>query len=186
MFRLFITALALAALPLAAVAQTAPPAGAMRPAGPDLATQQAAMARLSWMVGDWEETGWLYMPGGRQTFRQVEKIEMRLSGGVMVIEGRGYAGKPEALMFNALGVVSYDDMKGEYGFRSWARGYFTDAKAEVLNGPQLRWTMTFPGMTIRYTIRQTPEGRWAEIGERSTDNGASWTQFFEMNLTKKP
>ncbi|MBL8557369.1 MAG: hypothetical protein JNM47_01500 [Hyphomonadaceae bacterium] len=100
-------------MPLAAVAQTAPPAGAARPAGPDLATQQAAMARLSWMVGDWEGTGWIDMPGGRQTFRQVERIEMRLSGSVMVIEGRSYAGTPEALMFNALGVVSYDDMKGE-------------------------------------------------------------------------
>lgn len=178
---------ALAALMLFAAAPAfadTPPAAA-RHVAPDLAAQKAAMARLDWLVGAWEGAGWVDEAGGRQTFRQTEQVERRLDGALLLIEGRGYGGTPEQLAFNALALVSFNDTTGAYSFRSHARGYATDARAEVRADGSLVWTMTPPGMIIRYTITQPRPGAWREIGERSVDNGASWTQFFEMALTKK-
>lgn len=191
MIRKLAVAIALCTLTFPALAQTPPPAAPAatphsRPPGPDRATQKAAIARLGWMVGNWEGSGWIDTPSGRRSFRQTETVESRLSGDVIVVEGRGYAGTPEALMFNALAVISYDDTAGKYAFRSWTQGHFTNAEANVLNGPALRWSMTFPDASIRYTITQPEPGKWNEVGERTTDGGATWTQFFEMNLTKKP
>jgi len=186
MIRTLAAALVLAALPLAAHAQTPQRPPVARPAEPDLAAQRAAIAKLDWMVGAWEGAGWVDMGGGRQTFRQTEAIERRLGDSLLLIEGRGYAGTPETMAFNAVALVSFNDRTGKYNFRSHTRGYVTDATAEFMPDGSFRWTMTPPGMTIRYTITQPRPGAWNEVGERSSDAGATWTKFFEMNLMKKP
>lgn len=36
---------------------------------------------------------------------------------------------------------------------------------------------------LRYTIRLSPDQRWTEVGERSSD-GVAWTKYFEMTLGK--
>lgn len=176
-----VVVLALAAGTALAQPSTTP---AARP--PDVAAQREAIARVAWLVGDWEGAGWVDLPEGRQAFRQTEKVEARLGGALLVIEGHGYAGAPEALAFNALGLLSHDDRTGRYAFRSFTRGYYAEAAAEVRPDGALVWTMAPPGMTIRYTLSQPGPGQWREIGERSTDGGASWRQFFEMQLTRKP
>lgn len=185
MIRTLAAAFVLAALPLAASAQTPQRPPTARPAEPDLAAQRAAIAKLDWMVGAWEGAGWVDMGGARQTFRQTETIERRLGDSLLLVEGRGYAGAPEVMAFNALALISFNDRTGKYNFRSHTRGYATDATAEFQPNGAFVWTMTPPGMTIRYTITQPQQGKWNEIGERSVDGGASWTKFFEMTLTKK-
>jgi hypothetical protein len=49
---------------------------------------------------------------------------------------------------------------------------------------RLVWGFQDRGATIRFTLTRTPAGQWHEVGEWSTD-GAAWTQFFEMTLTRK-
>lgn len=190
MIRALALTFALSALAAPALAQPAPapPAApaAPRPGMPDIAAQKAAIAKLDWMVGAWEGSGWIDSPAGRQTFRQTEAIEKRLGDGLLLVEGKGYAGAPEALVFNAFAVISFDDRAGRYNFRSYTRGHVTDAQAVFLPNGAFQWTMTPPGTTIRYTITQPQPGKWNEVGERSADGGATWTKFFEMNLTKKP
>lgn len=180
-----IFAVVLGVLPVSALAQPAQPAAEQARRGPDLAAQKAAMLKLGWLVGSWEGRGWVDTPAGRMAFRQTETVEARLDGLILTIEGRGYSGTPETLMFNAFAALSHDDRTGKYGFRSWTRGYSTDAVAELRADGAFVWTMTPPGQVIRYTIAQPQLGAWREVGERSTDNGATFTQFFEMELTRK-
>jgi hypothetical protein len=170
-----------AGIAIALLASTA----SAQPAGPDTTAQQAALAPIQWIVGAWEGHGWVDTPTARQTFRQTELVESRLGGLVVTMEGRGYSGAPETLQFNAFGVLSHNDKARRTVFNSWTRGYATEAAAEVRPDETLVWTMTPPGQVIRYTITQPRPGRWREVGERSTDNGATFTQFFEMELAKK-
>jgi hypothetical protein len=181
----FLAALCLAASPAIA-------AGPDRPGQPNISAQKSAMASLSWMVGDWEGQGWTLSPTGeRLTFRQTEAVETRLDGALLLIEGRGYApaaepGAPERLMFNAFAVVSFNDATRAYTFRSYAMGYANSFEAEVRDDGAFVWRIAPPGAPrMRYIITQPSLGVWCEIGERSTDNGETWTQFFEMRLTKK-
>lgn len=178
--RFLLVAVATAFLASNALAQ--PPAP---PRAPDLAAQAVALAPLQWLVGSWEGRGWVDTPAGRQTFRQTESVEARLGGALLVVEGKGYSGVPETLAFNAFAVISHDDRAARTTFRSWTRGYVTDAIADVRPDGNLIWTMTMPGQVIRYTITQPQPGRWREVGERSTDAGGTYTQFFEMELTRK-
>jgi hypothetical protein len=162
-----------------------------QPAAPDLGTQRSAMAKLDWMVGAWEGQGWTLLPTGeRVTFRQTEAIESRLSGGLLVIEGRGFSrpspNAPEAMMFNAFAVVSYNYAAKAYAFRSYAMGHAATMEASVDENGVFVWSMKPPGRTIRYRIWRTPDGQWREVGEYSADAGKTWSHFFEMTLTKKP
>jgi hypothetical protein len=167
----------IALLPALAIAQPAA-------SSPDMTAQKEALQKGAWLVGSWEGRGWVDTPEGRMTFRQTETVEARLGGLLIALEGRGYSGTPETLAFNAFGVLSYDDRSKRYTLRSWTRGYVTDGAAEFRDDGALVWSMTPPGQVIRYTITQPQPGRWREIGERSA-GGAPFTQFFEMELTKK-
>ena len=168
-------------------------------AGPDIAAQRAAMARLDWMAGAWEGTGWTLSPDGtRWAFRQTEKVESRLNGAVLVIEGRGFAPRtpqgpteptqaprPESLVFNALAVISFDDAKAKYAFRSYAFGYANTFEAEFSPDGAFVWRIAPPnGPLMRYVITRPSPDEWLEVGERSIDAGRTWTQFFEMRLTR--
>lgn len=179
------------AAPVANTAHAAAPAASGAVAGPNIAAQKAALGKLAWLEGRWEGAGWTILPNGeRATFRQTEDVALRLGGAILVIEGRGYpttgAMTPDTLLFNAFGVVSFDDQRGAYAFRSYAMGYASTFSASLRDDGAFEWRIAPPGAPqMRYVITQPEPGVWFEIGERSSDGGATWTQFFEMRLTKK-
>lgn len=164
----------------AAVAQPAPAPSSP----PNLVAQKAALAPVQWLAGRWEGRGWIDMDGRRETFRQVEDVALRMDGALLVIEGKGFAGAPEAQIFSAFAVLSHDDRTGASTIRSHARGYVVNAPADIGADGSLVWRMTPPGMTIRYTITRPAADTWREVGERSVDGGAAWTTFFEMDLRR--
>jgi hypothetical protein len=178
--RVFVcVAAALAAFILVA----SPPASAQQHRGPDLAEQRAAMARISHMVGDWQGEANVTFPTQLTVF-QSEHIESAMNGLLIVVRGTGHAtaersGTP---IFNAFGVISYDDARDLYEFRVYNDGRAATATARFLDDGRLQWTMDFSPVIIRYTITLT-ETSWREIGEMSRDGGASWTQTIDMNLT---
>jgi hypothetical protein len=147
------------------------------------------------MEGQWEGAGWVILPSGqRAEFRQTEDVQFRLGGAILVIEGRGYswpaADAPETLMFNAFAVVSFDEKARDpaypYVFRSYAMGYANSFPARIRADGGFEWRIAPPGApVIRYSMWQPEPGVWIEVGERSADAGATWTQTFEMRLTKK-
>ena len=147
------------------------------------AAESAEMKALSWLVGQWEGEGWIQTgPGGRQAFRGVESVESRLSGEVLVIEGRHFAADAtDRLVHNAVALVSYDASRNGYRFYAKTVGRPpVDARAEVEDGVFV-WFLDIPNGEIRYRIRETEAGEWHEVGERAIPSG-EWVPFFEMTL----
>lgn len=162
----------------------AQPAQAARQ-GPDIAVQRAAMERLSGMAGDWTGEAAVAQPVERTVYQR-EHIAVDMNGLLLVIHGAGFGdvSRTGAPIFNAFGVISYDDARQIYEFRVYNDGRAATAQAVFLPDGRLQWTMNFSPVIIRYTITLAGD-RWNEIGEMSRDNGTSWTRTVELNLTRQ-
>ena len=145
-----------------------------------------AVGQLSFLVGEWAGEGWIQMgPNGREEFTQTEKVEAKLDGAAILIEGIGHSKEatPQKV-HHALAVVSYDPVKKKPVFSSFVAGR-PPLVADVEAAPgRFVWSFSPPnGGHVRYTI--TVDGaKWREIGEHSRD-GQQWSQFFEMSLDRK-
>jgi hypothetical protein len=144
------------------------------------------MRKLDWWLGEWSGAASIQMgPGKPEQVLQSERVESKLGGRVLFVEGLG---KNEAgeVVHQALGVVSYNDRAKKYEFDAWtARDGHTDAWFEVGEKQTATWGFDTPsGAKIRYTVKLTEKGEWNEIGEFSRD-GKEWMKFFDMTLTKK-
>lgn len=151
----------------------------------DAAGQRAEMKKVDWLVGNWSGAGWIVMgPGGPKEFTQTEKIEMRLDGLVLIVEGEGKSKETGATTHRALAFLSYDEKEKVFRWRTFtADGRGADTVAKVEPG-RLEWGLDVPGRgKIRYIIVQNEKGEWFEIGERSRDGG-EWQKFFEMTLQR--
>ena len=111
---------------------------------------------------------------------QTERIGPMLNGDLRVIEGRGYA-TDGAVVFNALGVVSWNAQTQRHELRSYAAGR-AGVFPFTVTGNGYIWEIPAGPMTIRYTA--TVEGdRFREVGERIVA-GQPPAAFFEMNLRR--
>lgn len=167
-------------LDAAAQAQTAP---AYR--GPDVAAQAAAMQRLAPLVGRWQ--GEAQISGSHaMTVHQSELVETALDGRLIIFRGTGFAtaertGTP---VFRAFAVVSYDDRRGVYEFRSYAYGYAGTSTGAFAPDGAFVWSPPASGpVQTRFTIR-FDANTWHEVGETSRDGGQTWTQTIDMRLSR--
>lgn len=146
---------------------------------------RAAMEELAWLEGRWEGEAWFQTPSGeRETILQTERIEPRLNGAVLVVEGTGREknadGSPGEVIFQAFAVVSYDPDRERYTFRAFKDGRSFDPEASLEAGV-FTWSFETPGGgRIRFRIRNDQDA-WHETGEFSRD-GQEWRPFFEMRL----
>jgi hypothetical protein len=182
--------LALAA-PLAAQSPDLAARSPAAPAAPAPPTEQlAAMAKLRYMVGEWKGTGWIEMqPGQRLEFRGGERVQEKLGGLALLVEGRFTARPPGAAeeipVHTTLAVLSFDPREKKYLFDTWlATGTSGDHELVLTEGGWY-WELRHPRGLVRYTFTRGPQGEWIEVGERSADR-ATWTKFFEMTLRKEP
>ncbi len=183
MIKFEIAALLMALAPLCGVAGAAEPAPPSAYRQPDIAAQRAAIAKLDFLRGEWEGEGSMLSPNGRFEFRQTESVRTNLDGAILLIDGRGYARAAPAAaapVFSAFAVISYDEAKGAYAFRSYANGHYGDFTARFLDDGAFEWSAP----PMRYVVRIDDKGRWIEIGERRGENG-EWTPFFNMTLTRR-
>lgn len=151
------------------------------------ATQLAEMKKIEWLVGEWKGQGTMQMgPNQSGTSNVVEKVERRLDGLALVVEGLGTikgADGQDKVVHNALATISYDVANQRYRFLAQTQhGSFAQAEGKVENGAFI-WTLKTGPNTSRYTISRNDKGQWIEIGERSAD-GTTWTKFFEMTLDR--
>lgn len=152
---------------------------------PDPATvipaQREAMKALAAMDGTWRGTAWTITPGGgKEAVTQTERVGPFLDGSVKVIEGRGY-GPDGAVVFNALGIVSFSPAKNAYSLHSYAQGGVGDfALTPTADG--FVWEIPAGPATIRYTA-VIKDGKWRETGERIMP-GKEPVRFLEMELTR--
>lgn len=168
-------------------------AGFGRVAGQGLPAVPAELERLDWLVGEWEGTGWMeYAPGQRAAFRGTERVERRMGGRLIVVEGTFLADMGpevgEAPVHHAVGIFEYDPRADRFRFRTYtALGPHTWGlrDAEVMDG-RVVWGYEDPQWgTVRYTLTHTDADEWHEEGHASADGGATWHRFFEMRLARR-
>lgn len=146
-----------------------------------LSAQRSALAPLAFLDGVWRGTARTTLPDGSvQELVQTERVGPFLEGTLKVIEGRGYddAGN---VVFNALGIVSWDVARQRFGLRSYAMGHAGDfAFAATADG--FTWEIPAGPATLRYTAT-VRDGTWHETGERLVA-GQPPVRFFEMTLRR--
>ncbi|HYC89003.1 MAG TPA: DUF1579 family protein [Thermoanaerobaculia bacterium] len=143
------------------------------------------MRKLDWWVGEWSGPATIRMgPGEPQQVMQSEKVQSKLGGRALLVEGLGKTG--DQVVHQALGVVSFNEQTKKYEFHAWtAHDGHVEAWFEAGEKDSASWGFTTPqGAKIRYTINRTEKGEWHEVGEYSP-NGTQWMKFFDMTLTKK-
>lgn len=140
-------------------------------------------------AGHWKGEGSIESgPGEAKKSTVDERIEWKLDGTVLIVEGIGKsldANQKEVVVHHAFAVLSYDQQSSDYKFRTHLiDGRSTDAWLKVTGQNTYQWGFETPRGKIRYNILLDPGKKtWNETGEYSQD-GNSWTQFFEMNLVK--
>lgn len=166
---------------------TARPAGAAPSVQPE--RQRAAIDRLSAMVGDWRGEGWIEHGNGRSTFRGGERVQRKIDGLALLVEGNfndasasGAGSAQGAPVHNTLAVISFDPRTRKYRFTTWlATGSSGEHELELIDDGW-RWMIVTPGATIRYSATFTGD-EWLEIGEIHQGD-RPWRQFFEMRLRR--
>ncbi|WP_298128081.1 DUF1579 domain-containing protein [Brevundimonas sp.] len=132
-----------------------------QPAG--TAEQRDAMARLSWMDGEWVGEAESYAgPGRTSTHPHTERIGPMLGGSIKVIEGRSVGAGGETL-FNAFAILSWNDAEDRYVFRSYANGQAADFPFEA-TAEGFAWTVPANGGEVRY-VTTFKDGEWIEVGD---------------------
>lgn len=148
--------------------------------------QLAEMKKLDWMIGEWKGSGTSTMPGRAGTSDVYEKIERRLDGLALLVEGIGRktdAGK-ETKVHHALAMLRWAPECKCYRFPSHTmHGSFVDAEMRIMEDKRIVWGFKTPGGEMRYTIRHTDKDQWNEIGEMSRD-GKNWIKHFDMTLDR--
>lgn len=152
---------------------------------PNPAVNKEKMNAFAGWVGRWQGEGSIQMgPGEPKKSTVDEKIEMKLDGTILVVEG---VGKSEGVVVhNAFGVISYDPASSQYKFKTYTKeGRSADGWFNVTGENKYQWGFDVPGGKIRYSITIDPNQKtWNEIGEFLRDSGATYAKFFEMNLKK--
>ena len=134
---------------------------------PDLVKQRAAMQRLSFLIGSWSGEAHVQRgPGAPTTLIQTERVEYKLDGLVLVIEGTGKAQTEQLPSLQALGVISYDDATGAYHIRAWNDGRFLESDVQLLeDGKSLRWGFGVGDIRSSSLLQIDHEGQWTEKAE---------------------
>lgn len=149
------------------------------------AAADSAMAPLAWLIGEWEGDAESLTPGGRSVAKVRERVEGRLDGRVLVIEGIGREPSADGagrVVHHAFGILTYDPERGQYSFRALRDGGVVDAETSLAGGV-FTWGFPVPGGgRVRFQIRQV-EGEWHETGEYSAD-GTTWRRMLEMRLRR--
>jgi hypothetical protein len=155
---------------------------------PALEISKQEMQKLAYMSGRWQ---------GEATVRQgntppikvlqEEDIQFKLDGTIMLIEGIGRKPEaPEAIVFNAMAVVSYNQYTKQYGLKTYTKeGNQADAYFKIVSDNHFEWGFETPTKAkIRYDIVLNPQDKtWIEKGEYSPD-GNAWYPFIEIKLLK--
>ena len=161
----------------AASAQSEPPAQAVK----------EAMAKVEWMVGEWEGEGWRADPQGDvHQFNVREVVEPKLGGLILVIEGRGWRegeGGERIENHHAVGIFSFDAYSRQYHFDAFVReGYQSRSTPEISEGKYTWSHPAGPNAKMQYTAQLTDDGAWLETGAYC--RGDDCQQTFEMRLTR--
>ena len=151
---------ALSAQPAPTNSKSAPPSGDPRAAW--LTDAKSAMASFAWLAGEWEGLATVRMGnGGSMKLVQRESV-------------------------TAAGLFAYNAPSKAFSFSSASGSGMAQTVAVIAQGEGFTWYYSEgDGARVRYVITHTPDDKWKEIGERSTDGGATWSTTIDLLLARK-
>ena len=155
------------------------------PRTPDVNAQRQAMKKLAFLVGQWAGEGRMLQASGEWVeFNQTERVEYKLDGLLLVIEGVGRAKSDGQPMLRAYGITSYDDATGKYHMRAFNDGRWLETDIELAaDNKAMMWGFTVGDIRTNSTMRLTDAGEWTESHEIKF--GKQPPRTF-MELTVKP
>ena len=156
---------------------------------PAPAARLAAMKKLDAWVGEWKGSGWSAMGADQRfEFTLVEKVERKVGGTVLAVEGRGVRKTErgeEVVTHDGLALVYYDDKTSQYRWHGHDAPWGAiEAEAKLVDGG-LEWSFRVEerNATMRFTIH-FDEKQWHEVGDVSVD-GKTWIPIMEVNLARQ-
>jgi hypothetical protein len=143
-----------------------------------------AMAKLSFLVGKWAGDASVEMGPTRHDVSQVETVESRLEGLVLVVEGKGTAKEDGVVHHHALATISYDEEAKNYRVVAFRKdGKCVIASGSFLPDGAFQWGFDMGSVAVRYQIRHGEGDEWLETGEMSFDK-ATWKKIIDMRLKR--
>lgn len=141
-----------------------------------------AMNALPRLEGRWEGAGWMRMgPGEPVRFVGEERVESRLDGRLLVVEGIHRTPDGSKIVHHAFGVFSWDEKAKGYRFNTYVANRGGGDHVARLEGGALVWDLAGEGPKRRFTIT-VENDQWKEVGHLQRDD--EWLQFFEMTLKR--
>lgn len=123
-----------------------------------------SMEPFSFLIGTWGGPAWHTSPAGeRQDLYQTERVQPMGGGRVILIEGIGRDGGPDGeVVFNAVGILSYDAEADQYHIDAFNEGRHVRADVALVEGG-FDWGFAVGGRQFRYEMR-LEDGMWHETG----------------------
>ena len=128
------------------------------------AAQREALHKLSFLAGTWSGPITVVRgPGDPIRLTQTEKVEYKLDGLLLVIEGKS-TGEDGSVPFQAFATVAYDDASHSYRIRAYNAGHYVDSELTLI-GDGFSWGFDAGPAHIVNTMHLTPRHEWQETSE---------------------
>jgi len=157
---------------------------AQQPLSNSADAQREAMGKLSFLAGNWSGPVTIIRgPGEALHLTQTERVEYKLDGLVLLVEGKSTSADGKVL-FSALATIAYDDASHTYRFRAYHDGHYLDTELSVPpNG--FSWSFMAGPAHIVNTMHLTEKSEWDEVTEATVGNNPPHRSV-EMQLRHQP
>jgi hypothetical protein len=146
--------------------------------------QRQAMRRLSFLSGRWSGPATVFVgPGKTLSLTQTERVQYKLDGLVLLIEGKGTSADGKVL-FSALATVAYDEAAHGYRLRAYNDGHYLDTDLSVTSSG-FSWGFTSGPAHILNTMNLTAKGGWHEVTQAALGGGPPHPRV-DMTLHRLP
>jgi hypothetical protein len=150
---------------------------------PNVEAQRAAMKKLGFLVGKWSGGARVQRgPGPAIELTQMEDVQYKLDGLVLLIEGTGRNKSDGQVVFRALATVDFDEESGAYRMRAYNDGRSLDTELKLAaDGKGFTWGFAFGQIKTSYVMHLNEKGEWTETGEVVMGNQPPM-KFIEMTV----
>lgn len=144
------------------------------------AEEDNPIAKLGFLVGDWEGPGISYAQDGSiSEYHDTEYVRFDLDKKLLLINAKGVV--DDNVTYQLHTVITFDVEAGHYWYTPYAgNSKASNFKCELLDQRFICLTQT---KDFRLTFQRDQQKRWNEFGERLIDG--EWTKTFETLLTPR-
>jgi len=133
--------------------------------------EQKALAKLSFMIGDWRGSGTLYPVAENKPYDVLSKVRYDLDGELLVLKHRSIRNGKPVLSLHTL--IYYHVVEQQYYYYAFRRTGVRPFTGQIVDG---KFICTL-GDDYRLIFQRTPEGLFNEYGEKRIDG--VWTKTFD-------